>query len=204
MGGHRAGEVASRHVACRIVEEAASLYDEDTLATCLRRLNDELFDEMSKHPGKSGMGATVAGIVIATSDALVFNVGDSRIYREQDGFLRQLSVDDRPMAPPGHRVSHRLTQALGGAAERTRVDPHISRERLSVGRRYLICSDGLSDSLDPDSMESCLVDDDAATVTTLFEKATERGGEDNISILLLRVDGGGSSASDAVGHEKRE
>lgn len=129
------------------------------------------------------MGTTVAGIVPTPAEILVFNVGDSRVYREQHGFLRQLTIDDRLML-----ASRRLTQALGGAVRHVDIEPHVWRETWLSGRRYLICSDGLTDALNLDTLEDGLGADDMATVERLFERAMDAGGQDNISIILARVE----------------
>jgi protein phosphatase len=189
MGGQAAGAVASRRVVQRLVNVAPTLGDEDAVVGCLRTVNTELFAEMDRDPSTRGMGTTVAGIVFLPPHAVVFNVGDSRVYRSQDGFLRQLTVDDRPT--PG---SHRLTQALGGADDPVDVEPHVRREPLHEECRYLICSDGLTDGVDIDGLEACMVDDDVKTVERLFERAMEAGGLDNISVILVRVESGGGDS----------
>lgn len=185
MGGHVAGAVASQQAARLLVEAAPALHNETAIAGCLRQVNGELFSQMDESPEMRGMGTTVAGIVATPGEILGFNVGDSRVYREQDGFLRQMTIDDRP-APR----SHRLTQALGGAAQHADIEPHVWRDALLDGRRYLICSDGLTDVLDVDAIEACLGSDDVATVERLFERAMAAGGEDNISIILARIESG--------------
>ena len=77
MGGHAAGEVASRIAAERLAALAARAGDEAGLADLLRDVNAELFEAMREQPRLRGMGTTVAGVVIAPAGSLVFNVGDS-------------------------------------------------------------------------------------------------------------------------------
>jgi serine/threonine protein phosphatase PrpC len=139
------------------------------------------------------MGTTVAGMVVAPSGILVFNVGDSRVYRiERDGLV-QLSTDDTPGPKladgrTAAMTSNLVTQSLGGAYQLAGIDPHVLSEPLEDGARYLICSDGLSDLLERRAMEGLLGDDDAASARALFEAAMARGGEDNISLILLRLE----------------
>ena len=191
MGGHAAGEVASRVAAERLVEQAARAVDEAALAGLLRAVNDELFELMRARPGLAGMGTTVAGVVVLPAACLVFNVGDSRVYRSDAAGLVQLSTDDTPgpKLADGRTAaipSHLITQTLGGDFH-DEVVPHVLREPLDQPRRYLICSDGLSDLLGRDEIEALLADDLAASVTALFEAAMARGGRDNVSLILLEV-----------------
>src|SRR5687767_13653694 len=80
MGGHAAGEIASRAVAEHLSRRAAEATDEAALAALLRDADAELFALMREQPAWRGMGTTVAGIGITPARALAFNVGDSRVY----------------------------------------------------------------------------------------------------------------------------
>lgn len=185
LGGHNGGRVASGLVAHRLAECGTDLGDERLVSACLASLNAGLYEAMSADSTLHGMGTTVAGIVCGTSGVIYFNVGDSRVFREQDGFLRQLSIDDsRQQAGTSSRV---LTQSLGGAAGFVEIEPHLGCEPSEPGRLYLVCSDGLTDMLSLDQMEASLMSDDRATVMRLFESAMAAGGADNISIILVRV-----------------
>jgi serine/threonine protein phosphatase PrpC len=196
MGGHAAGEIASRAVAEHLSRRAAEAIDEAALATLLRDADAELFALMREQPAWRGMGTTVAGISVAPKRVMAFNVGDSRVYRIEGGALVQLSTDDTPgpKLADGRTAaltSNLVTQSLGGAWQRTRIDPHVLSEPLEDGARYLICSDGLTDLLDRKTMEGLLADDDAASAQALFEAAMARGGDDNVSLILLRLEGRG-------------
>jgi PPM family protein phosphatase len=124
---------------------------------------------------------------------VAFNVGDSRVYRIDRGALVQLSTDDTPGPKladgrTAAMTTNLVTQSLGGAWQRTRIDPHVLSEPIEDGARYLICSDGLSDLLDRTTMEGLLGDDDVAAVEALFEAAMAQGGDDNVSLILLRLE----------------
>jgi serine/threonine protein phosphatase PrpC len=123
---------------------------------------------------------------------VAFNVGDSRIYRIGPTGLVQLSTDDRPgpKLPGGRTAMYQmsmLTQVLGGHPPEERIAPHVLSEPLADGARYLICSDGLSDLLEPAEIAALLDGHGVASATALFEAAMARGGDDNISLLLVRV-----------------
>ena len=192
MGGHAAGEVASRAVAERLAAQAARAVDEAALTALLREINAGLFELMREQPALRGMGTTVAGVVVGFADSLVFNVGDSRVYRSAAAGLLQLSTDDTPGPKladgrTAASTSNLITQILGGHYH-DEIVPHVVSDPLDEPRRYLICSDGLSDLLDPAAIAALLQqDDDAAAVRALFEAAMAQGGRDNISIVLLNV-----------------
>jgi serine/threonine protein phosphatase PrpC len=191
MGGHAAGEVASRAVAERLAEGAVRASDELALAGLLQQVNAELFALMRERPELGGMGTTVAGVVVLPADCLVFNVGDSRVYRIDAAGLVQLSTDDTPGPKladgrTAAQTSHLITQTLGGHYH-DEIVPHVLRDSPDGPQRYLICSDGVSDLLSRSEIEGRLGDDPVAATRALFEAAMARGGRDNISLLLLAV-----------------
>jgi PPM family protein phosphatase len=194
MGGHAAGEVASVYTAYEIIDKSPDFQGEQQIEKHLKEINKSLFDLMVVDPSKTGMGTTIAGLSVTEEQVFIFNVGDSRIYREQNGYLRQISIDDSSQTKIyGDEEAQRqnktgtLIQALGGASRYIEIAPHIATETLQDGQRYLICSDGLSDMVDLDTMEACLNDNDLESTQRLFEKAIDGGGDDNISILMVRV-----------------
>ena len=108
----------------------------------------------------------------------------------------QLSTDDTPgpKLPDGRTAvytSSIISQVLGGYgpdAPAEQLDPHVLSEPLADGARYLICSDGLTDLVDRDEIEELLERDDVASVRALFEAAMAGGGDDNVSLILLRIE----------------
>jgi serine/threonine protein phosphatase PrpC len=184
MGGHRAGEVASREVARRLAADAARFCDPRAAVAALRDIDAALYRAMAQDPNLLGMGTTVVGLALAPQ-LVWFNVGDSRLYCIHDGGLTQLSVDD---TPPGPR-SGLITQTLGGLwpPDETIV-PHVNEQALSTPARYLLCSDGLTDMLDDAEIATCLALPDADALAQLFERAMRAGGIDNISIVLVSVE----------------
>jgi serine/threonine protein phosphatase PrpC len=183
MGGHRAGEVASRHAVRQLAAASERLTSAKRVAECVTGINGRLYEAMAHDPSLEGMGTTVAGLVLS-EPAIWFNVGDSRVYRFRGGRLSQLSVDD---VPPGPRFGY-ITQSLGGATPTAPVEPHLGEEALSASTRFLLCSDGLTDMLGDDVIADCLALDDANAVARLFELAMDAGGADNVSIVIARVE----------------
>jgi PPM family protein phosphatase len=190
LGGHAAGDVASRFVAEWLSERAADATDAAALAGLLRAVDEALFALMRKRPALEGMGTTVAGLHVAPAAFNVFNVGDSRVYRIEPGSLTQLSTDDTPgpKLADGRTAAYTtalLSQSLGGWHDPDGMTPHVLGEPIEG--RYLLCSDGLTDLVDPEAISAHIGDDDAASVTALFEAAMAAGGDDNISIVMVRL-----------------
>jgi serine/threonine protein phosphatase PrpC len=182
MGGHAAGEVASRYAIKRLAAEPFAGGEGDVTAT-LASINAELYQTMAAEPSWRGMGTTVVGLVLAPARAIWFNLGDSRLYLYRGGRLEQLSTDD---VPRGAR-SGAITQSLGGGSGFTPITPHIGAEDLPEPSRWLLCSDGLTDMLDDDAIERALATDDEQAVRDLFTAAMHAGGADNISIIVASV-----------------
>ena len=185
MGGHAAGEIASRYAIKRLAAEPFAAAEASAVAAALAAVNAELYQTMRSDRSLAGMGTTVAGLLLAAGRALWFNIGDSRIYRHRDGSLRQLSIDD---VPAGAR-SGIITQSLGGALAFAPVDPHIGVGDLEIPSRWLICSDGLTDMVDAAEIEHCMAGSDEHAAGRLFEAAMAAGGADIISIVLASVGG---------------
>jgi serine/threonine protein phosphatase PrpC len=182
MGGHRAGEVASRYVARRLAGEPEELSDARAAAATLKTIDAELYRAMAADEDLLGMGTTVVGLVLAPL-MVWFNVGDSRLYRYERGRLEQMSIDD---TPPGPR-SGLITQSLGGVVPPVPIDPHVGEAPLAAPARFLLCSDGLTDMLADDEIEDCMKLGDTDAVAEMFELAMRAGGADNISIIVATV-----------------
>jgi serine/threonine protein phosphatase PrpC len=183
MGGHRAGEVASRYVARRLSGEPEELSDARAAAATLKLIDAELYRAMMGDEDLRGMGTTVVGLVLAPL-MVWFNVGDSRLYRYDRGRLEQISVDDTPAGPR----SGALKQSLGGALPPRGIAPHVGEARLDAPARYLLCSDGLTDMLQDRDIEDCMKLGDADAVAEMFDLAMRAGGADNISIVIATVE----------------
>ena len=193
LGGHAAGEVASRYAARRLSAEVGALgKDKAAIADCLLRINTEMQAEMRSHPNQAGMGTTVAGLIITPTGITAFNVGDSRIYRGRQQRLLQVSTDDTPeavyfgLADTLFR-SHIITQCLGGLELHRQLAPHLVTHALEKEELYLLCTDGLTDMLNRHRLEASLAENLSETTCRLFGQAMAAGGSDNISIILARI-----------------
>ena len=180
LGGHSAGEVASRYTVKRL---AAQNYGEASVAAVLAAINAELYQTMAAQRSFLGMGTTVVGLLLFADRVVWFNVGDSRLYRHRDGALHQISVDD---VPAGERTGM-ITQSLGGSFAFAPIEPHIGTQALTIPSRWLLCSDGLTDMLGANEIARCMEASDEEAARNLVETAMAAGGYDNISIIIVSV-----------------
>jgi protein phosphatase len=191
MGGHAAGERASRFAAGRITQLMARATRQQ-LAWAIRKANTELFARMKTDPGTAGMGTTIVGLCVDGTEASVFNVGDSRAYRVEAKGLRQLSIDDSsdPSWKPGSNFARSgfLTQCLGGNDRYTDVDPHMRTEPAEAGATYLLCTDGLYETLDEEQIRELITEDLAASTDALVRAALKHFAADNLTVALVRLD----------------
>jgi PPM family protein phosphatase len=182
MGGHAAGAVAAT-VAAEVVASMGDTVDDEASAAYLAEwANAAVYEHMQGIPALAGMGSTLAGVAMVDDVAVVFNVGDARVYVEADGYLVQLAVDDSGSGGA-------LTQCLGGLTSYRAVQAHVTTEAVA-DQRFILASDGLFGHLGEQALEACLVDDDEETVRNLLEAALDGGGPDNVSIAVVRFPGG--------------
>ena len=188
LGGHPSGDVASSVVVQTLASVGPTLGDEKSVRQAIELCNERVFDAAAADSARFGMGTTVAGVVLGDGSALVFNVGDSRVYVHGADGLAQLSVDDSPPLLPGETHTVVVTQILGGFSAAERLDAHVSRRPFDEGEQLLICSDGLSDVLaDPEIAGVLSEKRGAPAVFDLWAAAINGGGPDNITIALAEI-----------------
>ena len=218
VGGHRAGDVASALVIeslRRAMSEARGSLPPDTLIEeAAKRANREVW-EAAHAPGRENMGATLTAGYIYGSDLYVAEVGDSRGYLLRNGKMTQITrdqsfvqflIDTGQASPEEAKHSHLknvILQAMGGEAS---VQVALGRLELRDRDCILLCSDGLTNKLSDDAIRGIILG--AANLEaaggTLVAKANERGGEDNITVILAGVSGDmnrpatGETASDTL------
>jgi len=146
-------------------------------------------------PDGRGMGTTVVGLwmVAGTDKVVIFHAGDSRLYRLRGNELRQLTrdhslyqawLDNGAHGQPPHR--NIIVRALGTMQD---VEPEVSLQAVANGDLFLVCSDGLSGMITDDDMAGILRDggDLAALCKRLVDLANEKGGHDNVTVVLARA-----------------
>lgn len=213
MGGAEAGEIAS-FLVCESLRGLLSSARERSTGSLVReaveRANTVVLDAAGGNPKRSGMGATLTAVFVRSDRAYVAEVGDSRCYVIRGGRIRQVTRDQslvESLVELGHisraeaeTSPHRniILQALGTKPD---VAVALSRLQLSRGDMLVLCSDGLSGKLSEDeirdiSLAGPTIDEACRKMVAL---ARERGGEDNITVVLAHMSGSGLGAPSDVG-----
>jgi protein phosphatase len=204
MGGHAAGEVASEMTIEMLHAGFVENRTVEGLYNAINAANITVLNDARDNPNHFGMGTTVIALGLTVDDEGVTSptlchVGDSRAYQLRDGALRQLTDDHSvaeewvrmgrltPEEAAVHPRRHQLTRGVG-------VEDAIAVDVMSVhalpGDRLLLCSDGLSNELDSDTLArlSSAPFTLEEAVLQLVEAAKEAGGRDNITAVLLEFD----------------
>lgn len=197
MGGHQAGDYASKYTVEVLQKELRESIEKDiekALVSAIKKANKEIIREADADSHLKGMGTTVVAAVIVDQMLYFANVGDSRLYLINQG-ITQLSKDHslveemvrlggiKPEEAKNHPDKNIITRAIG-AKENVEVD--FYEHRLKRGDIILMCTDGLSNMVDDDEMFHIVqgARDIVEAGMTLVEAAKENGGTDNIGIVL--------------------
>jgi len=215
MGGHAAGEVASRLALEAVVSFIRRTSDDDEISwpygidahlslsanrlrTAVHLANRRVYREAENHDDYTGMGTTIAAALFSRGLVSLAHVGDSRIYHLAGGALVQLTRDDswaatvlgQPADGAGvpHPMRHVLTNVLGA---RDHTEVHIQDRQVQRGDRLLLCSDGLHGTLSADDMQRVLEEHDSVghAADALIRLALERGTRDNVTAVVAAVEG---------------
>lgn len=195
MGGHNAGEIASEIVLNAfddfIVNLPKALSDRDfkhEVDNEIKKLHSYLINYGETNAGCLGLGTTLAVWMTYENKVYILNAGDSRIYRLRNGILCQLSTDhsERNRANDHTLPSNLIYNCLGGGGQTAFVDIADISNKIFEEDIFMLCSDGVSDMLTEDDIESLLVKYGDADV--VVEKAKQAGGIDNISVIVLKID----------------
>ncbi len=217
MGGHAAGEVASR-IAVESIEEFVTLtsgnqeitwpfgldetisYDGNRLKTAIRHANRKVLEATRESSELEGMATTVAAVLVEDDIANLAHVGDSRIYLWSGGEMTLLTSDHSwvneqiqtgvisPDQARSHPLRNVVTRALGGRADLL-VD--IQSRKMESGDVLLVCSDGLTTMMADDEIAGSLAEsggDIVKAARALVDESNDRGGEDNITVVLMKFE----------------
>jgi protein phosphatase len=206
MGGHQGGETASAIAVTTIssnLREGIARGDspDSLIRSSIQRADLEIRRQATENPDLRGMGTTLVLAICGAEGILLAHVGDSRAYLLHAGQLSRLTEDHsliEQMIRRGeitqrearhHRLRSIVTRSLGNQAD---AEPEVQRVPWSPGDYLLLCSDGLSNMLDPPLLRQLVVqggDDLSRTCNRLVEAANRKGGTDNISVILARSEG---------------
>ncbi len=211
MGGHQAGEIASRMAVEQVLRQMKTrlIRETDRPITSSQMLNmvsntilvsnRKIFEASEEIKTRNGMGTTVVAAIVDGPHLYAGHVGDSRLYQFRDGGLKRITRDHslvQDLIDKGFytedeaklaSINHVVTRALGTAEE---VEVDILQQEAERDDLFLLCSDGLSDMLSDSMIEQIL----GETGTTLDDKAqslvaraNQNGGKDNVSVILIRI-----------------
>jgi protein phosphatase len=215
MGGHAGGEFASA-IAVNTVEEVLSsveLRPEDVgadpddgpvevvrekLRYAVRLAGKRIYDKAAAEPEYKGMGTTALALLVEGGNAYMAHVGDSRGYLVREGRIEQLTEDHSlvnekikaglltPEEAKNHKLKNIITRSLGYMED---VEIDISVQAVRRGDHFVLCSDGLSNLLETAEIgETTLDHGPQEACRRMIELACERGGDDNITVVVARVD----------------
>jgi protein phosphatase len=222
MGGHAAGEVASRLAVDSIArhisgsdprneptvpasfrspgpEEAALPAPARRVLNAIRLANQEIVRSIRKNTAQRGMGTTVVAAHLVANRAFIGSVGDSRAYLVRGGAIRQLTSDHTfvneqvrlgtltASEARHHPARNILTRAVGSQDD---VQADLIEQDLQPNDMLLLCSDGLTGMLEDDDILRTLAthtDDLPAACRALVDLANSRGGDDNVTVVLVKT-----------------
>jgi serine/threonine protein phosphatase PrpC len=219
MGGHQSGEVASMMAAeaVRSFFEATEKEDatwpfpidpnltlpENRLSSAIKLANKQIYERSLRDHALQGMGTTVVGLLVSAEKkvAHVAHVGDSRAYRIREGKIAQLTRDhslindylmmmpDMPKEAMDILPKNVITRALG-MQDSVVVD--LVTEDIREGDRFILCSDGLSGQVTDERVAELItehMDDLDHVAKLLVEASNDAGGEDNVTVVIVAIDG---------------
>jgi serine/threonine protein phosphatase PrpC len=214
MGGHSAGEVASRLAVEALVGFMRRSHEDpdvtwpygldrelsfhgNRLRTAINLANRRIFRAAEGHDDYTGMGTTIVCALIADKRLVIGHVGDSRLYLLNGTSLKQLTQDDTWAAAvmPGadaalltqHPMRHVLTNVLGA---REKTEAHVSEHELAGGETLLLCSDGLYGALGDDDLLAIMkgMSSPQEVAGRLVQAAIDGGTRDNVTALVVRYE----------------
>ncbi len=214
MGGHAGGEFASA-IAVNTVEEVLSgpaatpeleaaradgdvEFARERVRYAVRLAGKRIFEKALAEPDYHGMGTTCLVLLLDRNNAFLAHVGDSRAYLVREGRIEQLTEDHSlvneriraglltPDQAKTHKLKNVITRSLGYLED---VEVDIQVRALRRGDKFLLCSDGLSNLVEPaDIGEAARAGSPQEACRHLVQLACERGGDDNITTVIVRVD----------------
>lgn len=206
MGGHAGGQEASQ-IATKAIHTYldrhwdASESSKLLLEQAILEANEGILDDQAEHPERADMGTTVVVVIFRQGEAWYGYVGDSRIYRLRGEILEQITEDQTWVARALkmgdltseeariHPWRHVLSQCLG---RKDLYKIEVATVEVDSGDRLLLCSDGLTEEVPDEAIQTILQFQDAAATDkieeaaeTLVEQAKTNGGSDNITVVVI-------------------
>ncbi|RYZ59058.1 MAG: Stp1/IreP family PP2C-type Ser/Thr phosphatase [Proteobacteria bacterium] len=211
MGGHAGGEIASRICIEQVYSEVNTKFLAlletspkshpdpvllNGLANSINHASAKIYEHSLEDPSLRGMGTTATVVKIVDEHAYCAHVGDSRFYLVRKGLIYQLSFDHSlvneqvragiltPEEAEVHHLKNVITRSVGYQEEE---DVDTLCTKLEVGDYLLLCSDGLHGKIGDGEISKVTSDKGLGAVRELLDLANERGGEDNITVVIIEV-----------------
>lgn len=198
MGGHNGGDIASRMAVDMLGQLIREPFPEaEKLRKSIRTINYMIYQRQLNEPELHGMGTTLTVFSVREDRLILEHVGDSRAYRIRQGILERISQDhslvgemvrDGLLSAQEAAVSpyrHVITRAVGTEPD---VDVDVAEYDLKAGDRWLLCSDGLYEHItDSEICDILQANPPEKAADILLNSALEKGGTDNISLLISEV-----------------
>ena len=198
MGGHKAGDIASRLTVNSVVDKLSKVNSKDYISVItdtIIKVNKEVIDKAAESQDYAGMGTTLVVATVFDNILKVANVGDSRLYVigediiqiTRDHSLVEEMVTNGQLARADARVDKRkniITRAIGGESK---VEAEMFSVELKPEDKILMCSDGLSNMVDDTEILEIInrEPDIEKAARMLIDVANENGGKDNISVVIV-------------------
>jgi PPM family protein phosphatase len=207
MGGHKAGEVAAKETIQTLSKAVQKISPSKKknltskecitfLQTAIESANQKVFKLGAENRHFQGMGTTLCCLYLYQDSVIYAHVGDSRIYRFRDGELKLLTEDHSLISElmtsgqisdwEALPLKNVITRAIGTSYK---VEPEIASVSAQPNDIFLMCTDGLSDFLKEEEIESVLMQPLPLKkmVSHLVQKAIEKGSHDNITSLMIKI-----------------
>ena len=199
MGGHRAGDFASRYLVEHLpeyIKESTETGAVAALRSAIDRINGELFELASSREELSGMGTTLVAATVEGDTLYAANIGDSRLYLIEKGGIRQVTKDHsfvEEMVSIGQmeRESKEYKQQKNIITRAVGIEKKVEADFFEVGLKQgdylLLCSDGLSNMVDNSSLFRLVLFPGTLHMKakSLVALANQNGGKDNIAVVLV-------------------
>ena len=197
MGGHNKGEIASRFILKRLRDKKESINNKEELIKALKEIKKEL-DIIGTKEAFYNMGSVVSGVFFINNRALIFNIGDCRVYENTFGFANLLTTDHSMVYNlykqgaiefeeiKNHPKKNIVTSALIANSAQPLKEIYIKEKEIDKFGEFLICSDGVWESLETSEIEECFKEDEV--VECLFKKVMAKEASDNLSMIYIKVE----------------
>lgn len=202
VGGENAGEVAAFETlkVIRELNNTTLINAKENIKNCVAKSVLKLTELAKNNINYEKMATTLTGIMIEGNEFITFNIGDSRVYRYRNGALKQLTIDHTVVQElkeqgvisldnSNNSNNHIITRYINSSNINFEVDIFITDKFIEKGDIFLICSDGIHDFVDIDSIENILYEDKTILnrAIDIFNIANSKEKCDNISLILLEI-----------------